>query len=145
MPYWERNTAILGLGSLIGGAYYVAMVLMQSMAIGAVAPPSLFTFNSYFVLQIAISAIGVSVSTAQASKGGELAGLPGGMDERDRFVKTKSEAGFGHLLSAVMFLALAAWFLHHNASLLFHSVVVGHVIAELGRAGLQLASYRRGA
>ena len=144
MPYWERNTIILGLGSLIGGTYYVVMVLIQSMAIGAVAPPSLFTFISYLVLQIAISAIGVSVSTAQASRRGELAGLPGGMDERDTMVKTKSEAGFGHLLSAVMFLALAAWFVHHNANLLFHSVVVGLVIGELGRAVIQLVNYRRG-
>lgn len=141
MPFWERNTIILGLGSLIGGAYYVSMVLIQSLALGAIAPPSLFTFISYIILQVAISGIGVSISTAQASKGGELAGLPGGMDERDTLVKTKSEAGFGHLLSAVMFLALAAWFFHQNANLLFHSVVVGLVVGELGRAVIQLVNY----
>lgn len=143
MSFWERNTVILGFGSLIAGSYYAALVILQSLALGHVAPPDLGTLISYIVLQVAVSVAGIAISATRASRSGDLVGLRGGMDERDQIVKTRSEAGASHVVAAAVVCALIGWFFHHSPNLLFHTVLAGLIVGELARAVMQLLNYRQ--
>ena len=143
MSYWEKNTLILGLGSLLGGSFYFAFVLWQSLALGALAAPSLYVWLGYIVFQFGISTAG-ALLMANRSELADLKTFPGATDERDTLIRTRAEAGQGHVASIFVFISMAAWFVHVSAAILFHSLVAALVLSELFRCGLQLFSYRRG-
>lgn len=144
MSFWERNTIILTAASLLGGTCYAVMVILQSMALGAVAPPDPFTIVSYIVLQLFLSVGGIAISASVSGRNRELAGIKGGLDERDARVKTRSEAASSHIFAGMSALALFGWFFHHNGALLFHTVLGGLIVGEIGRGLTQLTHYRRG-
>lgn len=142
MAFWERNTIIIGLGSLIGGGVYFGIVFWQSLSIGVLAAPSLPIWLGYIVVQFAVSTLGVLL-TAKPSQIQEIKLVPGGTDERDKIIRSKAETAQGHLLSGFIFVALAAWFAHGNIAIFFHSIVAALLMSELGRCGVQWYNYNR--
>lgn len=144
MSLWEKNTYLLGLGSVIGGMAYFGLVALQSLQLGALAPPSLVVWLSYITIQIALSSGAVwLVSRHETRRDATLLRLSGLEDERDRIIRERSEASFGHFAGAFVMAAMALWFVHENTVLLFHSLVAAMLLAELLRCGYQLVQYNR--
>lgn len=144
MSFWEKNTYMLGLGSLIGGGLYFGLVAWQSIQLGALAPPSVVTWLTCLAAQMVFSLAAMQfVSRQQKRADPDLLTLPGGEDERDQLIRHRSEARFGHFASALIFAAMALWFVHGSIAALFHSLVAAMFLAEILRAAFQLASYNR--
>ncbi len=142
MGFWERNTIIIGLGSLLGGAFYFSFVVWQSLTLGALAPPDFVAWCGYLVLQFLISVVGIRLATNR-SELAELRVLPQGTDERDRLVRSKAEIGQAHVASVLIFICMAAWFAHTSVAILFHSLVAALVVSELVRCAVQMFNYNR--
>lgn len=142
MAFWERNTIVFALASLAGGILYFSVVATQSIAAGALVAPNLLLWLGYISLQITISVVGAIMVHRQMKAAQEV--LPKeGEDERDRLIRMKAEGMQGHVMSAFIFLAMAAWFVHANSAIFFHSLVAALILSELARAGWQLFSYNR--
>lgn len=142
MSFWERNTIILGLGSAIGGAFYFGVVAWQSAIAGSLVAPSFVIWIAYIVIQFCFSMAG-SILSARRLKEDERSSVPGGGDERDRLVRMKAEGMQGHIMSGLIFLSMAAWFIHSDTAILFHSLVAALILSELARAAWQMFSYNR--
>lgn len=142
MGFWERSTLIIGIGSLLSGTLYFAIVLWQSVALGGLAPPSLVVWLGCLALQFTASTLGVLLIN-KTSLLEDAKALPGGTDERDKIIRTKSEASQGHIMSALIFICMAAWFAHGSAAIFFHSLVAALTISELARCGIQVFNYNR--
>lgn len=142
MSFWERNTLIIGLGSFIGGVFYFSIVIWQSLAAGSLVTPSFWVWLGYIVLQLCVSIFGMWFGAKRELKD-EFMAMPGGEDERDRLVRMKAEGMQGHVMSGLIFVAMATWFWHANTAILFHSLVAALILSELARAGWQMFSYNR--
>lgn len=142
MSFWEKNTFILAIGTLLGGAFYFSVVTWQSLAAGSLVAPSLSVWLGYMVLQICVSMLGTLPGARKAKNDPEVTTPPQG-DERDRLIRMKSEGFQAHTMSALIFVSMAAWFLHSNPALLFHALVAALVVSELARAGWQIFNYNR--
>ena len=142
MSFWETNSVILGVGSLVGGGTYFAIVFWQSLSLGALAPPSLIVWLGCLALQFLISVFGVFFITDKAEKA-LVKDIPGGTDERDQIIRVKSEAWQGHVMSALIFVCMAAWFAHGSSAIFFHSLVGALTLSELARCGVQVFNYNR--
>lgn len=143
MAFWERNFIIILITSLIAGGVYFGAVTWTSLQQGAIAAPSILLFMTYIILQVGLAAIAIII-LEQVRPDKQTADLPiDGMDERDRFVKIKSESGASHFTSAAIFVAMIAWFWHENGSLFFHSLVAATLFGELMRCVLQIFNYNR--
>ena len=142
MPFWERNTIVLAVGTLVGGLFYFSIVTWQSLAAGSLVAPSLVIWLGYIVLQICVSMLGMWPSARKLKADPENT-TPADGDERDRLIRMKSEGMQAHTMSALIFACMAAWFLHSSAALLFHSLVAALIVGELARAGWQLFNYNR--
>ena len=142
MSFWERNTIVLALGSIIGGVFYVSIVTWQSLAAGSLVAPSLAVWIGYMVLQFCVSMLGMWPGARKLKADPENT-APADGDERDRLIRMKSEGMQAHTMSALIFACMAAWFLHSSAALLFHSLVVAVIVSELARAGWQVFNYNR--
>ncbi|MEO1661059.1 MAG: hypothetical protein AAFR51_08730 [Pseudomonadota bacterium] len=142
MAFWERNTIILAIGTLIGGLFYFSIVLWQSLMAGSLVAPSLWVWLGYIVLQFCVSMLGMWPGARRLKADPDATVAPAG-DERDRLIRMKSEAVQGHVMSGFIFLAMAAWFLHANVAILFHSLVAALIVSELARAAWQLFNYNR--
>jgi len=142
MSFWERNTLILALGSIAGGIYYFSIVTWLSLAAGSCDVPSLPFWLGYMVLQFCVSILGMWPGARKLKDDPENT-APANGDERDRLIRMKSEGMQGHIMSAVIFVCLAAWFFHSSAALLFHSLVAALILSELARAGWQVFNYNQ--
>ena len=142
MSFWERNTIILAIGTVIGGGFYFSIVTWQSVAAGSLVAPSLAVWLGYIILQFCVSMLGM-LPGARALKADPENTLAASGDERDRLIRMKAEGMQGHAMSALIFVCMAAWFIHASAAILFHSLVAALVISELARAGWQVFNYNR--
>lgn len=142
MSFWERNTFILAVGTLVGGTFYFSIVTWQSLAAGSLVAPSLAVWLGYIVLQFCVSMLGVWPGARKLKADPENT-TPADGDERDRLIRMKSEGVQGHAMSALIFLCMAAWFFHSSTALLFHSLVAALILSELARAGWQVFNYNR--
>ncbi|MEP1143957.1 MAG: hypothetical protein ABJH52_09565 [Henriciella sp.] len=141
MSFWEQNTVILGLGSVIGGALYFGIIAWMSVAAGHLVAPNLLVWLGYMVVQIGLSIVGGILNGRRLKE--EIASVPKGEDERDRLVRMKAEGMQGHVMSGLIFVSMAAWFIHSDAAILFHSLVAALILSELARAGWQMFNYNR--
>ncbi|MEL6860851.1 MAG: hypothetical protein AAGL11_03365 [Pseudomonadota bacterium] len=142
MAVWEKNSIIFGLGSLIGGLLYFSIVAWQSMVTGALVAPNFGIWISYIVLQLCVSFFGAWLMTKHAKAAGEA--LPDkGEDERDQLIRMRAEGMQGHIMSGLVFLAMALWFIHGNSAIMFHSLVGALVLSEIARAAWQVFNYNR--
>ncbi|MEO0548396.1 MAG: hypothetical protein AAFZ91_00640 [Pseudomonadota bacterium] len=141
MAYWERNTLILGLASMLGGAFYFGIVTYLSLSAGAIIMPNIWIWLGYIILQVAMSMGGILLVGRNHLP--EVKDLHGGEDERDRIIRNRSEAMNGHLAAAFVFACLALWFWHQSPALLFHSIVAAMILGEVGRCLFQFYSYNR--
>lgn len=142
MSFWERNTFILAIGTLIGGLFYFSIVTWQSIAAGSLVAPSPAVWLGYMILQFCVSMLGMWPG-ARRLKADQGNAAPASGDERDRLIRMKAEGVQGHAMSALIFACMAAWFFHSSAALLFHSLVAALIISELARAGWQVFNYNR--
>lgn len=142
MSFWERNTFILAVGTLVGGTFYFSIVTWQSLAAGSLVAPSLAVWLGYMVLQICVSMLGMWPGARKLKADPENT-TPADGDERDRLIRMKAEGVQGHAMSALIFVCMAAWFLHSSTAILFHSLVAALIISELARAGWQVFNYNR--
>lgn len=142
MSFWERNTIVLAVGTLIGGVFYFSIVTWQSVAAGSLVAPSLAVWLGYIFLQFCVSMLGTWPGARRLKTDLENTAPPAG-DERDRLIRMKAEGVQGHAMSALIFACMAAWFLHSSAALLFHSLVAALIVSELARAGWQVFNYNR--
>lgn len=141
MSYWERNTLILLAGSGLGAVFYFGFVIAQSIAVGSVVMPKLWVWLGYIMFQFAVSIGGIWLLNRKDLA--EVQDLAGGEDERDRMIKKQAEAWQGHIVSALILVGLALWFMHGSAALLFHSMVAALIVSELCRGLIQYATYNR--
>lgn len=142
MSFWEKNTIILAIGTLIGGGFYFSMVTWQSLAAGSLVAPSLVVWLGYMVLQICVSMLAMMPRALKLKADPDSTYAPAG-DERDRLIRMKAEGVQGHAMSALIFVCMVAWFVHSSAAILFHSLVAALVVSELARAGWQVFNYNR--
>lgn len=141
MSYWERNTLILLAGSMIGATFYFGFVIVQSLTVGAVIMPKWWVWIGYIAFQFAISVGGTLFLSRNLLP--DVKDLPRGQDEPDRLIKSRAETWQGHITAAAIFAALALWFVHQNPALLFHSIVAGLLLGEIGRGIIQFTAYNR--
>ncbi|MEL6666236.1 MAG: hypothetical protein AAFQ24_08875 [Pseudomonadota bacterium] len=142
MSFWEMNTLVLALGSIVGGFFYFSIITWQSLAAGSLVAPSLAVWLGYIAIQLCVSMLGIWPGARKLKNDPENT-APADGDERDRLIRMKSEGLQGHTMSALIFVCMAAWFLHSSAALLFHSLVAALILSELARAGWQLFNYNR--
>lgn len=142
MAFWERNTLILALGSILGGAFYFGFVVWQSLANGVLAEPVWWVWIGYIALQFGVSLIGIKVGTGKLVDE-DLKALPKLEDERDTLIRSHAESWQGHAMAALIFLCMALWFLHGSPAIFFHSLVAALVSSELVRAVVQFRGYNR--
>ena len=146
MAFWERNMIVIGLWSLISALVYFGAVTWQSLTLGMIVQPQLVLVLGCVMLQVFGSALGMLVLHQYRKRRSDWneADLPDdGMDERDRYVKLKSEASASHFYSLFFFTALLAWFAHENAAILFHSLVGAFYLGDICRTVFQLIYYNK--
>lgn len=141
MSFWERNTVVLTLGSILGGVFYFGIVLWQSLVAGAIAPPVWWVYVGYFLFQLTVSVAGAWLINHRQNQ--DWKDVPAKGDERDQTIRLRSEAINGHVASGLVIGCLVLWFLHQNVALLFHSIVAAMIISELVRGVYQMFSYNR--
>ena len=146
MAFWQRNHVIIAIASVIAGAVYFGVVVQQSLAVSEIIAPQAMLVFGYIIIQVGLSAIGI-IAWEYLGRGRneyDDSNLPAdGMDERDRRVKTKSDADASQFYYLFTFVALLGWFAHENAFLLFHSFIAVFVIGDLVRCGFQILYYNR--
>lgn len=142
MAFWERNTLILALGSILGGAFYFGFVVWQSLAIGGLAEPVWWVWLGYIGFQFLVSMLGMRIWSGKLIDE-DLKALPNLQDERDTLIRSNAESWQGHAMSALIFLCMALWFSHGNPAIFFHSLVAALVSSELVRAVVQFRGYNR--
>lgn len=144
MAFWERVYWAAVVSILLAGGYYFFEVGGQTLATGSIAAPSLKVFLTYIILQVVLMVVmivGLTVLARMLDSGDPAPEQP---DERDRMIKTRSEAGASHVTATVIVIALLAYFRHQDGALLFHSALAALMLGELSRCVLQIISYRRG-
>lgn len=146
MAFWERNFLVIGAGTLLSALLYFGVVTYQSLSLGSIAPPSLILVMACVILQVGLSALGMLFLHALRRRAADWDAdemPPEGMDERDRFVKLKSEASSAHFYYLFFFVAMLGWFAHENAFILFHSLFGAFYLGDLARVIFQLIYYNK--
>lgn len=141
MSFWERNTVVFTIGSVLGAALYFGFVIWQSLQLGAIAMPTWWVYCGYIVFQLFISIVGALL----INRGGDQdwKDLPAKGDERDQTLRVRSEAINGHVASMLVIGCLLLWFWHQSPALLFHSIVAAMLVGEICRGLYQLFAYNR--
>ena len=145
MAFWERNFIFIGIATLLTALAYFGIVAWQSYSLGHIAPPSLLLFLASLMAQVFGSTLIIWLwHMITRSKPQNEESLPHeGMDERDRFVKLKSEASSAHFYSLFFFMALLGWFAHENAAILFHSLIAAFFLGDIARSLFQILYYNK--
>ncbi len=143
MTFGEKNIIAIGASSLIaGGAYFSWLILNWSQS-GTIPEPKLWIVMTYLALQIGLSFLVSLTWNKRAQPNSELNDKRTIMDERDRLVNTKTEAGASHVYLFLIFIAVLGWFAHHNTPVLIHSLIGAFLMGDLFRTGLQVFNYNR--
>ncbi len=144
MALWEKTYWVIAVSIVISGGYYFSNVLRASLELGAIVPPNVTLFITYIAIQVILAITGIiAVTVIDRMRESEDTEEPF-LDERDKIVKTKSEAGAGHVTATIVVIALLAFFHHGDGNLLFHSVLAGLMLGEMARCLMQIISYRQG-
>lgn len=136
MSFEEKSVWIQWAGTLLVLAGY-GWVAGQMLAAGVL---DLRAYAAVFMASVAcLVAILVAAHIVAA-----LTGRPEDSDERDRIIGWRAEARTSWLLTAGVFLALAALVAGWPAAHVAHLLLVSVFVAELARFSLQIVYYRRG-
>lgn len=143
MVFWEKNFIVIGASSFIAGLVYFGWLATASLAQGSIAEPKAFMVAGYIILQVALAAVGIWLWDMKSRASEDVDGSSDGMDERDRLINMKTEAGASHVYYILIFAMMLFWFKHGDASILIHSLVAAFLLGDIYRSALQVFNYNR--
>ncbi len=143
MVFWEKNFIVIGVAAFLSGAVYFGWLTVTSLAQGSLAEPSALMVAGYVILQVVLAALGIWLWDLKSKASAEVEDTPDGMDERDRLINMKTEAGASHVYYILIFAMMLFWFKHGDASMLMHSLIAAFLIGDLYRCALQVQNYNR--
>ncbi|WOR14088.1 hypothetical protein RYZ27_09945 [Hyphomonas sp. FCG-A18] len=143
MSFWERNYIIVGIASFVAGAIYFGWAFSLWVSSGVVPEPRLIMLVVYVLVQFGISVAGILIFAMRSGDLTDDSLPPDGMDERDRLVNLKTEAGAAHIYYILIFSMVVIWFWHGSTAILIHSLIGAFLISDMIRCVLQTFNYNR--
>lgn len=137
MPFREKSAWIMFVALLLGGAFYVAVVLAMSSQQDGLAPPLVPVVAIYTIILVAVAAAGHIVAAIAAPK---EANAP--LDERDSKISHRAGHLSGYVASAGAILALGLYLFAYDGNLLFYAVFASVMVSQLAEYAIQIFLYR---
>lgn len=137
MPFREKSAWIMSIALLVGGFFYLRVVLSPWAESGQLAPPTIPLVVLYTGILVAIAIVGHIIAAALAPKEANASA-----DERERRIIVRSGHYSSYIFGAGVVISLGTYVVLRNGDLLFYTVFASLMVAQLFEYLLQILFYR---
>lgn len=139
MAFREKSAWLMSISLLVGGLFYFNAVNALSEQLGQLAPPLIGLVVIYTIILIAIAIVGhIVLAVLAPSDANET------LDEREKTIMRRASDISSYVLGFGVITSLGTYLVGYGGDVLFYSVFVSLMLAQLVEYLCQIALYRLG-
>lgn len=137
MPFYEKSAWIMSVALLLGGVFYVNVVLDASAVAGQLAPPVIKSIVVYTVILVLVSIVGHAAIGILSPKEADAA-----LDERERHIVERAGHWSAYLFGFGVVASLGLYLVTRNGDMLFYAVFASLMVGQFAEYAIQILFYR---